>query len=397
MHYFRSHHHLSLPFLGHNRDFFWLFLSKVTRSLAEATGFFFLPIFIFKQATNLRQGLIMVALFYMSWGLVKVLAIFPSAKYIQKTGLRNAMILGTGCYVFGFLFLYSLRYSPLSWFFSLISFGIATPLYWISYLTFFSRKMKLAYSGREVGGVQFFSKLLNALLPLLGGGLYAVQGFESVILLSLIFLIASSFILLQTSNPKVKDVVSLSELRSWVQESKFRKVLVAFSGKNLADSVMVLWPLYLLLLVGSVEKVGYFYSVVLIIALILTYFTGWYLDHRKSKRPFYFSGMVRSLAFMFRAFVFQIWSLIMVDVLEQLASSIYVPFFDTLFLRRSRGKQALSFYAYRELVISASSVIIWLGILCIFLFFNNWIVMFMIASIGMLFSLLLEEKADAKQ
>ncbi len=400
--FFRSHHHLHLPFLEGSKDFFWIFISKALRSLSESSAFFYLPIFLFytgndtsvpflRELSPFQSGFIFLGSFLFLWRLVSLLSSFKVASLVRKIGLRNAMIIGNFSYMVAFLALLGTQFHMLFFVISAILFGISTPLYWTSYLSFFALRMKKRKSGQEVTGLIFFSKVLNALLPMIAGGLFAIQGYQSVILLSTVFFLLSSLPLLKTENLKVHDKISFTEFKQWLSESRFRKLCLAFVGRNITDIVMYLWPLYLLLIVGSVEKVGYLYSVVLFISLIITYFSGWYIDHKKSKIPFYLSGFVRSGLLIARGFVSTIWGFITVDIFEQLATSIYVPFFDTTYMKRSKGREALSFYTYREIINSISYMVVWLLVITIFLISANWLILFVTGSLGVIISLLLDD------
>ncbi len=405
MFYFQSHFHLNVPFFKHSKDYFYLFLSKVIRSLTESSVFFYLSIFLFQLESKitvnwlgfdnlsiLQRGIIVIAGYMFLVNFFRLLFTFKIIDFVKKIGLRNGMILGTLFYIVGFVSFLGIDMSWLFFMVSAVAMALGGQLYWPAYRSVFSKTMDHQKSGGDISSLEFFSKLANAGMPLLAGVLFAQNSYQSVVLLSCVFFLLSIVTLLKMTNTKVKDKISLSEFVLWIKEKRFQKLSVAFAGREGADLVMFLWPLYVLSIVGTIQKVGYIYSLVLFFSLLIIYFSGWYIDHKKSKKPFYVTGLVRSLLWVGRSLTVGVWGIIVVDTIEQLVSSFYVPFFDTTYIKRSKGREVLSFFTYREIILSFARIFFYPLVAIAFFFDYSWVILFGVASVGMLLSLLLEEK-----
>jgi hypothetical protein len=154
-----------------------------------------------------------------------------------------------------------------------------------------------------------------------------------------------------------------------------------------------LWPLFVLLLIGSVDKVGFLYFVVFFVSLLLTYFSGWYVDHSKGRRPFSLSGIILSGVWFVRAFVSSAWSIITIDVFQNLAESVFNPFYDSIMLRRSKGSTSLSYFTYREIIVSVSGILFWIIFVIFFLVSSSWRGFVMFGAITVLMSMQLYDRA----
>ena len=91
-----------------------------------------------------------------------------------------------------------------------------------------------------------------------------------------------------------------------------------------------------------------------------------------------------------------IWSIAVVDTLDKLTANFHWLFFETLVLRRSQGSQIFSYFVYREVIISAAAVIFWLIVLLLVLAASGWQGLFIIAALGVLFSLLVSDGTRSK-
>jgi hypothetical protein len=70
-------------------------------------------------------------------------------------------------------------------------------------------------------------------------------------------------------------------------------------------------------------------------------------------------------------------------------------FFDRSWILRGKGREALSYFVYREMIYSFAAIIFWLIIAALFFFFVvAWKSVFILASIGVLLTLLIKEHKD---
>ena len=91
-------------------------------------------------------------------------------------------------------------------------------------------------------------------------------------------------------------------------------------------------------------------------------------------------------------FVVNIWSIAILNAFDKLTASFHWLFFDRSWLLRGKGREALSYFTYREIIYSLAAVFFWLIVASLFYFFIfAWKTLFIIAAVGVLLTLLIKE------
>jgi hypothetical protein len=119
--------------------------------------------------------------------------------------------------------------------------------------------------------------------------------------------------------------------------------------------------------------------------MILSLFIGAKLDKREHKRPFFISGGLLSLLWVIRSQIIGYWSIALVDAFDKLTGSFHWLFFDRVLISRGKGREAFSYFIYREIIISVTVVVFWP---------LEWKGLFIMAAVGVLMSLLISKKHE---
>lgn len=382
------------------KDLKSLFIAKLFRSIGLQFDTFFMPLFLYQlgvkfqpfDITPFQNGMILLGMYFLFERLSVFFLTVPTSKFIVKFGIRNSMIVSQFLYaaVLG-LYIFTQNH-PVFLLLVLIIEGVRLPLFWCSYFSLFSANAFYNRMGESVGTIEFFTRLLQAAIPAISGLIIVRFGFSYVFFISLFFQGLAALMLFfvreqqQVSNP------SLIEMKAWLKEPQFRMFGVSLIGKYAADALHGLWPLFVLILIGSADKVGYLYFVVFFVSLLLSYFAGWYVDHFKSRRPFSISGSILSSLWVARFFMTSIWTIMAVDIVGSLVNSVYSPFYDSIMLRRSKGNDSFSFFVYREMMVSFSGVIFWGIFILYFVFTDSWRSFILLGFIASLMSMQLRDK-----
>jgi hypothetical protein len=218
-----------------------------------------------------------------------------------------------------------------------------------------------------------------------------MAGIEVLFLIGLSLTMVSTILAMNMDTKVTQNSVSFKEFFRWLHEIRFVRLAASFAGKYLYDASIYIWPLYIFLILGSVEKVGYLYTVSLFLAMVFTYFAGHYVDNHKNKKPFYYSGGILSALTMMRSQVVSVWGIAFIDTFDRLLSNVYNVYFDTFFMRRGKGHSADSFFIYREMLLNLASIVFWGLIGLFFLFFSGWQSLYLLASVGVLIGLLMKD------
>lgn len=384
-----------------------LFTLRVLRDFINALAFFFLPIFLYEFGkdvhwiqdfgfSDLQKGILVITTFFLVERSTVALTIIPVGKLIPKLGFTTAMFFSHLIRVGGFIFLCYFQGNPWALFGAAFLEGLQSNFFWPSYFSIFSDHAHLQRMGKDLGMVQFFLQLLAVFTPAVGGYLALNFGYTSLYFLAIAGCLFSAFIPLVMEFETTRDRVSWKEFKRWYQQKAFKRLSVSFVGRYFYDSVLFLWPLFIFLIVGSVEKVGFMYTFALFLAMLMVFFVGSYIDETKTKKSFFLGGGLVSFLWFIRTQVWTVWGIVLVDAIEKVAGSMYWLFYDMITMRRSKGSQAFSYFIYRELVVSVTGAAFWLFLGLAFFFIGKWNFVFIIGGIGVLFSLLLTEHHHAK-
>jgi MFS family permease len=388
------------------RNLAWLSFSYAFRQIAGNLSVFYLPLFLFQIAqeasfgsfelTPIQRGLVMISSFYLLERLVAAILSMLQAKFSIKVGHDWSMVMGT---IFYALFLLSLSYlESHPWWVILSGFlaGVQLVFYWPSYNTLVARFSFKKHMGKSLGGLGFLQNFSSMITPALGGLIIVFFGYN-VLFFSGIFLLLISLIgVFQLELSREKDEVNINEYLEWMREKSFKRLAVSQSGKYFYDMSIVLWPLYVFLLLGDVEKVGYVYSFSIFLAMLVSLLAGFILDKkRKTKKPFYFSGGFLSSLSLIRVLVLNVWGVVIVDSFSRVVGNFHWLFNDKIIFSRSKGSQDFSFFVYNAFNRSVAATVYWFLLLIFFFLVPvEWTGLFVLGSAGVLLSLFVQESKD---
>ena len=382
----------------------YLYAIRLVRELGSQLVVFFLPLYFFNlrfsffansDFSPLQQGVFNVALLYFLTYFVTFATGIPSAQILLKYGLRAGFILGHLFYALFVLFLYLSKDNVYYAFSAIVALGIQINLFWNSYFYSLSRNSASTKMGSNLGAINFFLNLLAMISPALGGIIIMALGYETLFLLGLVIVLLGTVFAFMLNDVRIHDRISWREFREWLRAPTFRKLAITFSGKYINDATINLWTLYMFVLLGSVKSVGFFYSLALFLALLVSYFIGPLLDKNRGKRAFKLSGGLLSVFWVARAFMLNIWTITLVNAFDKVTASFHWLFFDRTWILRGKGREALSYFVYREMIYSFAAMIFWIFIALLFYFFGNaWQSLFVFAGFGVLLTLLIKEHKE---
>lgn len=386
------------------RNLAWLSFSYTIRSIAGNLSTFYLPLFLFDAANNLeisglrlnliQRGMILICSFYAIERLVSAVLSMLQAKFAMKVGHDWSMAVGS---IFYALMLVSLSYLENNlWFVlpSAIFAGIQLAFYWPSYNTLVARFSFKKNMGKSLGGLAFLQNFSSVITPALGGIIILFLGYNLLFLVGVFLVLVSLIGIFRLQLAEEKDEVNINEYIEWMSQKSFSKLALSQSGKYFYDMSIVLWPLYVYLLLGEVEKVGYVYSFSIFLAMVVNLLAGFIIDKkRKNKKPFYFSGGFLSTLSLLRVLVFNVWGVVIIDSLTRVVGDFHWLFNNKMLFNRSKGSQDFSFFVYNNFNRSVAAMVFWFILLGFFFLVPiEWTGLFVLGAVGVLLSLLAQEK-----
>lgn len=380
-----------------------LYANRVLRDLVNKLSFFFLPIFLygvgievelslFKGWAEFQQGIGFIALFYIISSVSSLGTIMPVGQLTRRMGHHKMLMFS---YFLRSLMFASMYIGTWNWRFILLSAvlnGVQNNFFWPGFYTQMLKDTHRKNMGKDLGVLQVMLQLVAAVSPAISGFLAVIFGMDILFLLGLFGTLAGIVLTMKLDHIKENDQVSFGEFFIWFREHRFKKLTFSIMGKQVYDMVLFLWPLYVFFILGSVDKVGYLYTLSLFLAMMLTLFIGSYLDSHKNRKPFLISGGFLTGLWIARIWVFSPWSIALADLSEKLVSNFHWLFFDRVLFTRGKGTQAYSYFVYREMMVMCAILVFWLFVIGLFYANIGWNAVFLMGSIGVLLSIMIKEK-----
>ncbi len=408
--------HFTLGYIFHkrlskkHRNLRWLNFSVFFRQIGAKLATFYLPLFLYElvdffpanhwllaDKSRIQQGMIIIAAFYLIERIAMIFSAMPFGQLTQKIGHDRMLILGTSIFMLNLVFFLNLKNHFVLLPIVAVLSGLKVTSYWHSYRTLLERNSYKKDIGKNTSLKRILDNIVGIITPLVGGFVIKLFGYDFLFYAALISLLISILGDLNLNIKEELDEVSWKEYLSWMKEKSFFKLMIGQSGMIFNSMVLMLWPLYVFLLIGDVDKVGILYSLSLFLAIIINFFVGSNLDKKKKKNKlgYIISGGILSVLTFLKIGVVQLWNVVVIDSLDRLVGNFHWLVYDDKIMRRSKGSQDFSYFVYRQVNHSWGALVFWLLFLVFFFLFPvGWSGVFLVGAIGVLMTLLVNEGKD---
>lgn len=402
-------HSLHLPHyhVDSDRNLKFLYGIRLLHVIVDKSAFFFLPIFLFNLGfsqqltlwsglTPLQSGLVLIAIYYLIFRVFVLLTVSIFADTFRHFGQRLTLLLA---HVFLVLVFYALQQSvawPSLVLVAAVLNGIRTAFFWISNHTLIASGAARNHVAQDLGVMQIVIQFGTIFAPAIGGFVILLFGFDTLFSAAMATIGVSSLLTLGLHNKKLNRAMNWSRFYNLLKNRSFRRQSLSFIGRYINDSTLSLWPVYVFLLLGTVDRVGTIYSISMFVAMLLTFFIAIYIDKAKSRKSFFTSGGLLSLTWLARLNVFSVVGIALVDAIEKLTANFHWLFYDSLLYKAGKGNDALVYFVTREIVISVFAIIFWISLIVIFITtVSGWQSLFVIAAVATLISALMSDTVQA--
>lgn len=386
------------------RDQKGLRITAFFRMMAFTLVNIFSIVFVYKYGSQYHQanpqvsGLIFVLTYLATLELTVVTTAIPMAqRVINVIGYRKSLALSLIFSALGFISLALTSY--FGWLISLmiapIFIGLGAASFWTTYHVLFVDDVTPHEIGSSFGMIEAFIRMGQVVAPLLGAAITVLWGFEVLFVSGIGLLICAGLPMLFLKHHLHFDNVSWHEFVTWSKEKRFLRFAVAAMGRGVDERLLAgVWPVYVFLVVGSVEGLGLFQSTVLFFTAIFGMVVAKLFDY-KSKRIFQAIGVLGGVTFWsIRIWLKSLSSIMLADSIDRIFTTTSRVFFFGYAFRRARGRQSLSFVVYWAvweaigLFLVYTTLILGLLILGLELF---WVLVAIVGSLGLLATLLIED------
>ncbi len=295
-----------------------IFIRRVGMSLIGI----FTPIYFYQ----LGYSVIQILFFYFLVSLIYLFFSYTAAKIITKIGEKHAMLLATFfdiCFFIGLIFLKDFEIL-----FYILPFVVvpALSLYWLSYHLLFTQESHGKERGREISTIGILiviaGVIAGVITPYLGG-LLAEESFQILFLISSILIILSSLPLLLSKERRPKLTFNPRKIIQDMMKKENRGNLISFSAFGVERIIdLVIWPIFIIIIVGDLEKTGFIVSVTTFLSLIVYKIIGRYSDHTNKIKLFNKGNRLYSFSLFLRVFAVTTPLILFIDSLKNMAGKI---------------------------------------------------------------------------
>jgi len=282
-----------------NKEVDALYITLALTQFVGGLAGIFVPIYLW----NLGEPLWKVLYFFLLKSVFFIFLTFFSIPFIKKLSDKLLMLLSIP-----FLALY---YFGLNFFTEIPAFFYLLPvlhsasffLFNVGYHVNFVGAADGDSLGRQIGARSLVSSLVTLSAPFLGGVVIALAGFNSVFLLGTILLFVAVLPLFYFPQRSLSPDISVKSV--WGSLNHKYLMPFTFSGAGYAAERMIstlVWPIFMFIAIGSVEKFGGVVSIGLLAGALVTFFIGFLSDAGRRRKIIWWSTVLYALVWFSRIF-----------------------------------------------------------------------------------------------
>ncbi|MEX1014767.1 MAG: hypothetical protein WDZ80_06425, partial [Candidatus Paceibacterota bacterium] len=193
-------------------------------------------------------------------------------------------------------------------------------------------------------------------------------GFNSSFLVASIILIISIIPLFFFPRRKIKSDLSLRAVfdNTFHKNKNFSISSVGYANEKFIE--LIIWPLFIFIIIGSIEQLGGIISLGLLVGGVVTIASGVLSDKGKDKEIISFGSIAMSLVWFLRTFIFRPFFIVFSQAFYYIFSSaVMASWVSDYYKLASKSPSLGAFIISQELIYNLSRVIV-LGILVLLAF-----------------------------
>lgn len=324
-----------------------IFLAEFLRRMTTSLMSLYTPIYIWQLTGKLTN----VAIYYLIYGFLAMMTIFPGAMIIKKVGVDWGNGIGTVLRVGYILFLIGAEKQVEYFWLSAICLGLCQSFDWLSYNYVMTKVgIEKKQYGKKMGMSVMVERLGAAIGSLLGGLIISSLGFRYLYMIAGVCLVLVAVLPFWDEFEKKEMHVNFSDLKKAFKDKGIKKHIMAH-GLRVFDlmSNMMIWPLYLYLVMGTIKGSGIVQTLTLILAMVAALASGKLVDLKNLMVMYGGSGLV-FLGWMMRWGVKNFRGLVVANTSYSLGTTMLWTPFMALIMARSAKKYTMEFWIVKEII-----------------------------------------------
>jgi hypothetical protein len=315
-----------------------IFMIMSLRSFVISMIGIFVPIYLYTMGYSLRYIILLEIIQFVVEAFFEILAL----KLNIKWGPKHTIALSMPFLILNFFLLRTLP--DYNWPIWLIgaSAGICLAFYWQAYHYDFSRSKHKKASTKDVSKLYVILAVLGAIAPFIGGVIASRFGIKTLFTFVILLLIMVLIPLLKDGEKVTQHKINFSRIKI----KNIYRDIISYGGSGIeASASLKMWPLFIFLILGSYEKVGFVTSLALIITIVVTYYIGKSVNNINRHRFIKFSSITNSIIYILQTFVDSFGQVMSINIARSFTHSIHAaPFVSEYYLHADENSRAEYIY-----------------------------------------------------
>jgi len=277
------------------------------------------------------------------------------------------MVFSLPFFVLYFVLLATIPTFPLAILGAIVCLTLYKILYWPAYYAIFARFSDADNRGTELSwlGVFHYGAMIGG--PAIGGFIATVWGFSALFLCAGLLVLFSGIPLVAVKQVYRKSDFSYASPWGMIVRPEYRKTFIATLGwgENFIDAVF--WPLFLFLMVGSLDSMGIYLSLSLIVMTLVSFYIGERAEKYKKETVLRTYLPFMAITYVFRIFAITPLRIIFTDSIARISMvGVMLPFMYKVY-SQAKGVRSLEFAVAFEIVLAIAKAGTAIIIMCLFI------------------------------
>ncbi len=356
-----------------------IYVSIFGMNLASVMISLFVPIYLY----TLQYSIVKIILFFFIGNLVSVAGALPAAKLVARLGAKHSIMASVPLLIFYYLGLRFLPVYPILFF--ILSFFSSTHalLYNFGFDLNFITHADRANLGRELSFIHILAILASVFAPLLAGLIITIFGYNLLFLSGSTLLVISLLPLFASKDSYRRLDFNWKDVVHYAVNKEQLGMTLSFVGYAIESSIgLIIWPLFLIIILGVAEKVGYVAALSATITVVILSLAGTLTDRFSALKLMRFGTMLYFLGWLGSVFADSTFKVFFADSYRRVSERFIMVPWEAVFYRRMEPKAYFRAVVARDMTFNGSRVLILPLIMVVFAFLKQpFMVAFVIASL----------------
>lgn len=355
-----------------------LYISIFIMNLADSLISIFVPIYLYSFHYSIAQ----IILFFLIANIGSVVLAVPAAKIVGKVGPVMAMLISTPWLIIYYCGLQFLPQFP--WLFFVLPFAssIRSLLYNFGFDLNYFRHINRKQVGSELSIMAILGIFASVLSPIAAGLIIALYSYQTLFIIGSILLIVSCVPLFFSKKIHERVTMSVADVTHIVRKPSNRGMIMSFFGYAIESSIgRIIWPVFLIIILGTTEKVGGIITFSALITVIVITLSGKVTDRYSAQRLLRFGTMLYFFGWLGSIFATTATKVFFVDSYRKVTERFILLPWSAAFYRRTAFNEAFHSSVVRDIIFNFSRVLVLPFLMALSLFSDHFFVIsFVIAS-----------------